>query len=79
MTWNYRHSPGGSEAVRSLVGLVKSRPEGLCRHSALVCTETAESRGPSEVEEERPPAEKEKQLVRMDVSIILSDKIPTAE
>lgn len=59
--WSHGHSPGGSEAVRSLAGLVESRPEGLCRHSAPVCTETAESRGPREVEEERPPAEEEKQ------------------
>ncbi len=50
MTWNHRHSPGGSEAVRSLAGLAESRPEGLCRHSAPECMETAESRGPSEVE-----------------------------
>lgn len=47
--------------MRSLVGLAKSRPEGPCRHSAPVCTETAESRGPRQVEVERPPAEEEKQ------------------
>lgn len=59
--WSHGHSPGGSEDVRSLVGLAKSRPEGPCRHSAPVCTETAELRGPRQVEVERPPAEEEKQ------------------
>lgn len=65
---SHGHSPGGSEAVRSLAGLAACRPEESCRHSVRVCMETEESQGPGEEEENET-------AVRKDVSFYLPMKI----
>lgn len=43
LEWTY--SPGGSEAGRSLLASVVSKPAGLYRHSDPPCMATAASRG----------------------------------